>query len=358
MKYILKLILIILFFCEALFSQQLPLFSEYNYNGHLLNPAMTGWEGINAVSLGYRHQWTSIKTAPRTTNLAYIHHEDTLNMSFGGCFVNDQTGPTSFSGLMLNYAYHIPFSGEKSGKNFRNRLSMGVSLSGLSYRLNGIDLKYPDLDDPLIIKNNQTQFLPDAGMGVFYVNDLYYFGFSVPQLISLNVKFDDDLALSSIRRIAHLYMQAGAKIRLHDPNNIKWKQMHFVVPTLWVKFAPTSPMNVNFNVRYLYSDFLAASLGFGSDGTMIIDFMLNIKKNYRFGYAFSTSLNKLSPVLGTNHEIMLSYIFKSIGKGWFVQKINPIKITFKEFKPKVPKTPKNGPTEPVKGPPKTFRITP
>jgi hypothetical protein len=96
-------------------------------------------------------------------------------------------------------------------------------------------------------------------------------------------------------------------------------------------------------------------LGFGSEGSLIMDFMLNIKKNYRFGYAFSTSLNRLSPMLGTTHEIMLSYIFKSIGKGWFVQKIDPVKLTFKEFKPKEPK---KGPAEPVKTPPKPLRLTP
>jgi len=303
-----------------LWAQQLPLLSEYNYNGFLLNPAMMGWESSTTLSAAYRHQWTDMPNAPRTGNIAFNHFAEDKNMAVGGYFVHDKTGPTSFTGITLNYAYHIPFKSEKNGEWKRNRLSMGLSLSGLGYRLRGADLRYLDADDPLIISNNESQFMPDAGAGIFYYNDLYYIGFSVPQMISMRVKFNDDLALSTIRRVAHFYVQAGGKFRIQDYSK-KSAHRHYLMPTFWIKYAPSSPLNFTASAHYLYDDLLKAGLGVSSDGTMLADFSIYFMKNYRIGYAFSFALNRLSPQLGTNHEILFAYIFQSSGKGWFLPKV-------------------------------------
>ncbi len=305
-------------------AQQLPLLSEYNYNGFLLNPGMMGWEATTAISAGYRHQWTDMPNAPRTGNLAFSHFAEDLNMGYGGYFVHDKTGPTSFTGVTLNYAYHIPFKSELEGEWKRNRLAIGLSLSGLSYRLRGSDLRYLDADDPLIISNNESQFMPDAGAGIFYYNDLYYVGFSTPQMISMRVKFNDDLALSTIRRIAHFYVQGGAKFRIQDYTK-KSEHRHYIMPSFWFKYAPASPLNFTASAHYLYDDLLRAGLGMSTDGTMIGDFSIYFMKNYRIGYAFSFTLNRLSPQLGTNHEILFAYIFQSSGKGWFVPKVDGLK---------------------------------
>ncbi len=308
-------------------AQQLPMLSEYTYNGFQLNPGMMGWEGITALSLGYRHQWTGMPNAPRTANLAFRHFDEDNNMGYGGYFVHDKTGPTAFTGVTLNYAYHIPFKSEKNGEWKRNRISLGLSLSALSYRLKGADLRYQDLDDPLIVSNNESQFMPDAGAGIYYYNDLYFVGFSVPQMISMKVKFNDDLALSTIRRVAHFYVNGGAKFKIQNLSTKKSEHKHYIQPTFWIKYAPVSPLNINVNVHYLYDDLLSAGVGFSSDGTFIADFSIYFLKNYRLGYAFSSAVNKLSPQLGTNHEIMFAYIFQSNGKGWFVPKVEGFKKT-------------------------------
>lgn len=307
----------------SLNAQQLPLFSEYSNNGFVINPAMMGWEGITALSTSYRHQWTGMPQAPRTATLSYRHMAEDLNMAYGGYFVHDQTGPTSFTGVNFLYAYHLKFKSEEDGLYDRNRLSIGLSLSGLGYRLRGADLRYIDPDDELIIQNNESQFFPDAGMGIFYYNDLYYVGFSVPQMISMRVRFNDDLALSTIRRVAHFYLNAGAKIEVKmDDYNPDRKHHHYIMPSFWIKYAPASPININMNLRYMYDDIFSASIGYSTDGSIISDFSVYFMERYRLGYAFSMAVNGLAPQLGTNHEIMFTYIFKSKGKGWYIPEVN------------------------------------
>lgn len=309
-------------FLGNIYAQQLPLLSEYMHNATMLNPAMTGWEDITSIAATYRHQWTGMTEAPRTATLNFNYFADKQNMGFGGMFMHDQTGPTSFTGLQLNYAYHLRFNSEKSGNYKRHRLLLGVSLSGILYRLRGVDLRYNDDADPLILNSTASKFLPDAGAGIFYYNDLYYVGISVPQMISLNVKFHDDAALSNIRRIAHMYFNAGAKIKLNPKQQKEDKaaKRHFIVPSVWLKYAPNSPLNFTTNIRYVWDNVFQVGIGASTDGTLLVDFNVTVKKQFRLGYAFSVGANSLTRYTGTNHEIMLTYIFKSGGRGWFFDK--------------------------------------
>lgn len=306
-------------------AQQLPILSEYFHSPSLINPAMTGWEDITAVTATYRHQWAEMQGNPITANLNFRHFSPKYNMAFGGGIMHDQTGPTSFTGISLQYAYHLQFKSEKQQQEKRNRLSIGLSLSANQYRLQGDKLRYNDANDALIINNTGSQILPDAGLGVFYYNDQYFVGLSVPQLISMKVKFESDNALSAIQRIAHFYLNAGAKIELRDKTqsttkkSLKEKAKHLLMPSMWIKYAPTSPLNVHLNIRYLWKQTLGIGLGASTDGTAIVDISVQLKKRLRLGYAFSMPLSDLSPHLGTNHEVMLTYVFGSGGNGWMFE---------------------------------------
>ncbi|MCP4442368.1 MAG: type IX secretion system membrane protein PorP/SprF [Aureispira sp.] len=320
-QYTLSILLSALFFSNV-YSQQLPLLSEYQHSATMLNPAMTGWEDITSIAATYRHQWTGMTQAPRTAMLNFNYFADRQNMGFGGMFMHDQTGPTSFTGLQLNYAYHLRFKSEKEGLYKRHRLLLGISLSGLMYRLKGADLLYNDVDDPLIVNGNDTKFLPDAGAGIFYYNDLYYVGISVPQMISLNVKFHDDTALSNMRRVAHMYFNTGVRIKLNgkqQQEDSKAKK-HFLVPSVWLKYAPSSPLHFTANLRYVWDNVFQIGLGASTDASIIADFNVTVKKQFRIGYAFSVGANSLTRHTGTNHEVMLTYVFNSGGRGWFFDK--------------------------------------
>lgn len=323
---ILTIVLLYLSFNTRLQAQQMPLLSEYLHSPALINPAMIGWEDLTAITASYRHQWTGMKGNPITFMLNFRHFDEQRNMAFGGGLAHDQTGPTSFTGLQLQYAYHLKFGSEKKGEEKRNRLSIGLSLSANQYRLDGSKLKYNDANDPLIVANNEFRILPDAGLGLFYYNDVYFIGFSVPQMISMNVKFESDNALSNIQRIAHFYINAGVKIDLRNKKiqglgkkSLTEKSKHMLIPTIWFRYAPSSPFNLHANVRYVWNQLLSFGIGGSTDGTLAFDVGVQVQKRFRIGYAFSLPVNGLSPYLGTNHELMLTYVFGSNGKGWMFE---------------------------------------
>jgi type IX secretion system PorP/SprF family membrane protein len=320
-----KIHILFLLIVSELSAQQLPMFGEYLHNSYTANPSMMGWEGIQGVSAGYRHQWTGMPNSPRTATLGYQEYNPKYNMGYGAYFMHDQTGPTSFTSLNLNYAYHIKLASEKSGDWDRNRLSIGMSLAGTVYRLRGRDLQYNDADDDLIINANQSKFLPDLGIGATYYNDLYFVSASMPQALSMRVKYTADDALSTLRRITHFYISAGAKLEI-QPFKRKAKR-DFIIPTIYMRFVPMSPLNINLIVRYMWDYKFSGGLGFSTDGSMLLDFNVNLNKKFRIGYAFGVGLNGLARYIGTNHELMLTYVMASSG-GWFFEKIDK--------KPKVP----------------------
>jgi type IX secretion system PorP/SprF family membrane protein len=299
-------------------AQQLPLYSEYLHNSFTMNPAMLGWENITAATVAYRHQWTGMPNAPRTGALSYQQWDEKNNMAFGGFFMHDQTGPTSFTTLTLNYAYHIKMGSEKKGEWLRNRLSFGLSLGGTLYQLRGRDLRYNDIDDELIINANQSKFLPDVGVGVTYYNDFYYIGFAMPQLLSSRLQYTSDDAISNLRRVTHYYLNAGVRLPVNTKNKDK-KQ--FIIPTLFMKFAPLSPLNLTATVRYMWNYRFSAALGYATDGSIIADVNVNISKKFRMGYAFSVGVNGLAQHLGTTHDIMLTYVFGAQKTSWMFEPI-------------------------------------
>ena len=284
-----------------------------------MNPSMMGWDNITAATAAYRHQWTGMPNAPRTASLSYQHWEDPKNMAYGGYFMHDQTGPTSFTTLTLNYAYHVKLSSEKKKEWQRNRLALGLSLSGTVYRLNGRDLLYNDPDDQLIINANQSKFLPDVGFGLTYYNDMYYVGFSTPQLISMRVKYTDATAISNLRRVTHFYLNAGAKLPIKSKNK---DVQQFIIPSFFMKFAPVSPLNLTATVRYMWNYKFSTALGYSTDGSLLFDANVNVQKRFRIGYAFSVGVNGLAPYVGTSHEIMFTYILASTGKAWMFEPLD------------------------------------
>lgn len=309
-KYILSLGIGMAVSATEMQAQQLPIFNEFSENMYVLNPAMTGRDNITAISASYRHQWTGMPEAPRTISLGVRTYAPKLNMGFGGYAWRDQSGPTTFTGGGFSYAYHIKL-GSEDGNN-KNRLAIGLNVSVMQYQLKGEELTFNTPGDPLQMSVNRSRILPDAGAGICYYNNWLYVGFSVPQMLSMKVRFEGTGAISNIQRVPHFYLMSGVKIPLGG----KKEDLHFLSPTIWLKYAHSSPISANLGFRYFWKKTLGVGVGYATDGTVLADVNVNIKNMFRIGYAFSSPVNRIARHLGTIHEMQLSYVIKSHGDDW------------------------------------------
>ncbi|MEM9884730.1 MAG: PorP/SprF family type IX secretion system membrane protein [Bacteroidota bacterium] len=295
-------------------AQQLPIFTQYREHNSLLNPAAINsgyfnFEQNGVFGISHRSQWTDIPTAPKTTVLHGSYMTDDLsgiNVLFGGNLINDQVGPTAFTGL------NARFAGIISGDPAYNGISLGLSAGAVQYRVKADELRARDQND-ISLAQNVAQIYPDVGIGIFAYqsfgrNDYVYGGVSVPQVIGLDLSFQDDNGREfTTKRIQHYYAQIGL---------IKtFRNESFLEPSVWVKYVQNSPVNVDFNVRYQFVEALWIGAGASTsktahlEGGVLLGDNVGYESNVQIGYGYDYSFSSQGPFLGGTHEFNLAYYF-------------------------------------------------
>ncbi len=315
------LLLITLVVCLGVISQaqHLPLFTQYRDQIGTLNPGAFSHDYLindNPLSFGlsFRRQWVQLESAPVTQTLRGEYFYETggsFNMVFGGHIINDQTGPTGFTGAYGKVAAIL------SDDPYYGGLSLGFNVGLVQYRVNTSELKLRDLND-LTAMDNQSKLFPDVGVGIYYyqyidngfLDDSHvYGGISIPQVVGLDLEFATESGSFNTKRIQHFYGLIGLYKYLSGDA--------YLEPSIWVKYAPGAPVNVDFNLRYQMNGNFWLGTGGSTAGTIHLEtgFILgenyNLDNNFKIGYGFDYSFNTFGPEVGSTHEINLTY---SIGQ--------------------------------------------
>lgn len=299
-------------------AQQLSLFTQYREQAGIINPAaLSGDYLINEQNLSfgisYRSQWTALQTTPRTQTLHGEYFMDdigSVGMMFGGHLINDQTGPTGFTGLYGRIAGVLGDDPVYSG------LSFGLSAGAVQYRVNTEKIRLRE-DGDITGMQSLAQIFPDVGLGVYYYRmmekgflegDYIYAGASVPQVIGLELAFQDEAGEFFTKRIQHFYGQVGM-FKFFDNDS-------FLEPSAWVKYAPNVPISADFNLRYQMAGSLWMGTGLSTNGNFHIEtgFMfgpnIGFDNTFKIGYGFDYSFSSFGPSVGSTHEINLSIAFE------------------------------------------------
>ncbi len=311
------LLVIYLAVTHFLSAQQLPLFTQYREHTSLINPAAIHQDFLlhdHSLSFGgsYRVQWTNFDNAPRTQALhgSFVFGDrSSFNFVTGGYLINDQTGPTGFTGL------YARFGGILSQDPEFNGLAVGLAAGLVQYRVNTSEIRLRELGDNLA-GDDQAQLYPDVGFGVFayqYIFDGFladsrvYGGLSVPQVIGLDLTFENENGEFYTKRIQHFYGLLG--LYKHFDND------SFLEPSLWVKYAPNVPVNIDFNIRYQMAGNLWLGTGISTAGSMHVEagFLMGenvgLDNNFRVGYGLDFFFSSFGPSVGSTHEINVAYSF-------------------------------------------------
>ena len=302
-------------------AQQVPIFSLYQENGYILNPAITGYTGLGIAAVSYRHQWTTeVQESPRTLSAGYRmpiyrrgdYFQKAENfLGVGAYLMHDKTGPTSYLSANLAFAYHISF--EKinpfSWAAFlrKSHLSFGLAFSLNQYRLDGTEL-IPELsNDQLVLTADDSRVLPNTGLGVYYYYDNFYFGFSSPQIIPLKLNYEDVEASGAIRKINHYFIVTGGKIPLGGRVPRGHYHKFYIEPMLWFKKVRGAPYQYDAYVRFRHRNLVWFGAGYRSSKTIVVDAGVVIKKQFKLGYVYDISISDLNSYIGGSHEFIVAY---------------------------------------------------
>lgn len=291
----------VLFLCfyTALPAQQLPLFSVYRDQWCILNPAaLSNNYLINdrtmTLSATYHLQWWNLPTSPQTQLINWEAVNDDYHIIYGANLINDQAGKLSQTGLFGRFGYHIDL-----GRRIRQAVVIGLNAGLVQYRAKLSKIAFPD---PNTSPGADAHlFYPDFALGIFYYyNDRYYTGFSIPQVLGLTTRFESGDQAFAVRRVQHFNLVVGGYYDLTWLGN----GVSYIEPSIWVKYAPNGPLNLDLNARVQISELIWTGLGinagFGLEPRATLHFesglffgdqvnMLNSQLKFGFGFDLALS---------------------------------------------------------------------
>jgi type IX secretion system PorP/SprF family membrane protein len=300
---------------SSLLAQQLSLFTQYRENQTIINPAAVGADFLafgNNLAFGasYRAQWQGIDNAPTTSTLRgdlLFDNGGAVSLISGGYLINDQTGPTGFTGLYGRIGGLLADDPAYGG------ISVGLSFGAVQYRVDASEIRLRD-DNDILGAENRNKIFPDVGVGVFaytlldggiFNDDYIYGGISVPQVVGLDLTFQTENGEFLTQRVQHFYGMLGLYKFLRNDG--------FLEPSLWVKYAPNAPVNLDFNLRYQMAQNFWIGAGGATSNAMHLEAGVLLGENLGFGntlkvgYGFDYSFNTFGPYTGGSHEINISY---------------------------------------------------
>ena len=280
-------------FLTQLNAQHNPQFTHFMFNKLVYNPAYAGAKEVLTASAIYRNQWVGIEGAPRTliasAHTPFMKKKGGLGVSI----VADKIGDVNTTMVDLSYSYRLRLS-------YTGTLSFGLKGRIENSRTNLFQAKVLDQDDDLLPSNAVSRLQPNFGVGIYYSNDKFYAGMSIPNLLETALYVDPEPD-APYRAQRSAYFMAGT---IHQiSRNVFFK------PALLYTYNPAAPFEMDVNMSFFLMDalWLGATYRFGDavNGVVQYQFTPQIKA----GLAVDLTLSELQQYTSGGFEMMVEYSF-------------------------------------------------
>ena len=290
---IMSLGLFLLMASISLQAQQKAMFTQYMFNGLVVNPAYSSVdEALNITALS-RHQWVGFKGAPNTQSASIHSPLKGSNTSVGLIFMRDQIGEVlSENGLMATAAQRVELGNE-------TYLALGLS-AGLGkyqgeYSLSGSTTAG---SDPVFADQNSLR--SSLGFGLMLFSQKFYAGISSPFFYNRDF---GSVSNTPTANKPHYIMQGGYIADMG--RDLKFK------PNVLIKYVDGSPVQIDLNANFLLKETLW--LGASLRSMDSIDFLAEVQlsPNLQLGYSYDFTTSRLAGLQNGSHEIVLSFRIKN-----------------------------------------------
>jgi len=288
-----------------LFAQQDPMYSQYVFNGLLINPAYAGTREVLNAAVLYRNQWVNIPGAPKTGVFSIDSPVKNEKVGLGLSVVVDEIGVTNHTGISGIYSYKLYFT--------QSSLSFGIQGGVGFFNSNNSEVKHSDNTsvDPAFV-TDYHKILPNFSCGIYYHSDRYYAGFSVMDILGRTIENEIYPNLTNDLTVnveSHFFLTSGYLIDLSP--NVKFQ------PSFLLKYVGGAPLAGDINGVFSLYDLLYFGLSYRSYSSVDILTQVKINSQLSLGYSYEYSTNALSNFTSGSHEIVLRFQLDN-GKRKFV----------------------------------------
>lgn len=276
-------------------AQHDPMYSQYMFNGLVLNPAYAGSRDQISMALIGRRQWTGMEGAPSTESFGIHTPFRGGHGGVGMTLVHDQIGWTEDIDLNVNYAFRFPIKDKV-------QLAMGV-LGGVKYHQVAFSqISTHDPGDPAFTGQDLRVWKPNFGTGLYLHSKRFYFGASAPNLLANRQARQLPDGTEEGVSTNHYYLTTGAVIDL--ANGVKTK------PSILMKGVRGAPLGWDFNLSFLFADRIWVGASYRLQDAWVLMAELQVTQQIRIGYAFDRTVSPLLDYSNGTHEFRLGIDLK------------------------------------------------
>jgi type IX secretion system PorP/SprF family membrane protein len=278
-------------------AQQKMQFTQYMFNGLVINPAYAGGDEALSVTFIQRSQWAGVENAPSTQTLSGHTLFKKKHFGIGLTIVNDKIGVHKNLSALANYAYHLHVA-EKS------YLSMGIQAGVNSLKSDYASLVTTANNDPKLYDPIMSRTFFDFGAGVYFRSPRFHAGVSAPELLPQQFTINDTLSVELSKTNFFIF----SKYRLTLNENVDLE------PTGLIKYLSGVPVSFDVNINMIYRKVLTMGLSYRKKES--VDFLLKaqVSPQLQIGYAYDYPIGVISRLSSGSHELMVHYVFRYVQK--------------------------------------------
>ena len=294
----------------SVYSQQLPLYSQYVQNAFILNPAIAGHDGYTTANLTARRQWIGYKDGPQTYSASFqtrllkrqrkasggkLQGGRSGRVGIGGNMFGDINGPISKMGLGFSYAYHIHLD--------NSQVSFGLSLKTMQIGIDQSKLSLYEDGDPILVNYAKPIYTIDASAGIYWSNLKGFLGLSADQLAESGLKFAESDPNFQMKR--QYFLLGGYAFPVGSNYDI---EPSFLIKTNEKLFKGSlTGSQADIGARFMMSKMYWLGMFYRTayGGTFILSMGLRYNQ-FIFGYAFDYSNKGIANATWGSHEFIMA----------------------------------------------------
>lgn len=275
------------------FAQQSAQYSQYMFNGLILNPAYAGADEALSLTFVNRSQWASVDGAPVTQTFSAHTLFDKQHLGVGLMVVNDKIGIHRNQQVAGSASYKLKVA-EKSVLSFGMQAGVNVQKSNYTSLNTGgapMDINY---------NGNLSHTYFNVGVGLYYKTPKLEIGLSAPALVPEKYALNDTATIHWQQ--ANYFLFSRYRVRLTNSLDLE--------PGLLLKYHQGVPLSYDINACLVFKK--ALTLGVSYRKSESIDFLVKaqVTPQLQLGYSYDFVIGQVSALSRGTHELMVNYIFR------------------------------------------------
>jgi len=276
-------------------AQQFPIYSQYLFNGLTLNPAFAGSAVQMSLTSVYRNQWVNFEGAPITYSFSAHSTLNSDKVGVGLLIDHDEIGSYSNNHVYGSYAYIF--------KTPKGKLALGLQAGFNVLSTDFSDLNLDNFNDNSF-GSIDNKFKPNFGAGIYYHNDIFFAGFSVPFLLNNKISTSLDGIVSQISEARYYYLNGGVTLPLNRMETIA------LMPSLLVRAQEGSPLSLDINASLAFYKSFSIGVSYRNIDAIVSFIDIKINDHFLFAYSYDWTTSEINKFSSGTHEFMLNYRFK------------------------------------------------